>query len=110
MARFVKGDILVARLPYSDYTGFKRRPALVLAVLPGDDLIVCNITSKPVRSQLAVEIDSTHVTGSVLRKKSQIQPEKINTISSQIVLYSIGRLQNDKLDTVINNTIAILQS
>ena len=46
MGRFVKGDVVVVPFPFSDLTWVKRRPALVLAELEGDDLILCQITSQ----------------------------------------------------------------
>jgi mRNA interferase MazF len=45
MARFVKGDIVVVPFPFSDLTQAKRRPALVIAELKGNDVILCQITS-----------------------------------------------------------------
>ena len=46
MAGFVKGEVVVIPFPFSDLSGSKRRPALVLADLPGDDIILCQITSQ----------------------------------------------------------------
>lgn len=46
MARFVKGDVVVVPFPFSDLTSAKRRPALILAELEGDDRILCQITSQ----------------------------------------------------------------
>lgn len=48
MGRFIKGDVVVIPFPFSDLTMSKRRPALVLAELSGDDLILCQITSQQV--------------------------------------------------------------
>ena len=45
MARFVKGDVVVVPFPFSDLSQSKRRPALVITELTGDDLILCQITS-----------------------------------------------------------------
>lgn len=45
MERFVKGDVVVVPFPFSDLTKAKRQPALVIADLEGDDLILCQITS-----------------------------------------------------------------
>jgi len=46
LERFVKGDVVVVPFPFSDLTGAKRRPALVLAELDGEDRILCQITSQ----------------------------------------------------------------
>jgi mRNA interferase MazF len=46
MAAFVKGDVVVVPFPFSDLTNAKRRPALVLAGLTKNDLILCLIISK----------------------------------------------------------------
>jgi mRNA interferase MazF len=44
--RFVKGDLVVVPFPISDLTGTKKRPALVVAELGGDDRILCQITKQ----------------------------------------------------------------
>jgi mRNA interferase MazF len=44
--RFVKGDVVIVPLPFSDLSANKKRPALVIAELAGDDAILCQITSK----------------------------------------------------------------
>ena len=48
MARFVKGDVVVVPFPFSDLSQSKRRPALVITELTGDDLILCQITSQSI--------------------------------------------------------------
>ena len=48
MARFSRGDIVILPFPFSDATGAKRRPALVLAELTyfgGIDYLVVMISS-----------------------------------------------------------------
>ncbi len=47
MGRFVKGDVVVTPFPFSDLQVAKRRPALVVATFPGDDVLLCQITSQP---------------------------------------------------------------
>ena len=45
MARFVKGDVFVIPFSFSDLSGSKRRPAFVINTLPGNDILLCQITS-----------------------------------------------------------------
>jgi len=52
MAKFVKGDIVVVPFPFSDLSNSKRRPALVIADLTGDDVILCQITSRNVNDNI----------------------------------------------------------
>ena len=46
MERFVKGNVVIIPFPFSDLSDSKRRPALVLADLQGNDIILCQITSQ----------------------------------------------------------------
>ncbi|WP_235335003.1 MULTISPECIES: type II toxin-antitoxin system PemK/MazF family toxin [Aphanizomenon] len=48
MEEFIKGDVVIVPFPFSDLTQTKRRPALVIATLQGNDLILCQITSQSV--------------------------------------------------------------
>lgn len=57
MAGFVSGDVVVLPFPFSDLTRAKRRPALIVATLPGDDLILCPITSQPARDPHAIRLE-----------------------------------------------------
>lgn len=56
MARFIAGDIVVVPFPFSDLSTSKPRPALVLADLTGQDIILCQITSQFNSDQYAVEL------------------------------------------------------
>jgi len=46
LGKFVKGDVVVLPFPFSDLSAVKRRPALVVAALTGEDVILCQITSR----------------------------------------------------------------
>jgi len=57
MERFIKGDVVVVPFPFSDLTAAKRRPALVIAELSGDDLILCQITSNKIMDPYSIELN-----------------------------------------------------
>ena len=46
MGKPVAGDVVIVPFPQTDLKAGKLRPALVLVDLPGDDLILCQITSQ----------------------------------------------------------------
>ena len=56
MGALVKGDVVVTPFPFSDLSGTKKRPALVVATLTGDDVILCQITSQAVADSYAVPL------------------------------------------------------
>jgi mRNA interferase MazF len=77
VARFVKGSVVVVPFPFSDLTQAKRRPALVLAELPGDDLILCQITSQHVRDAYAVTLEQADFQIGGLRQTGHIRPNRL---------------------------------
>ncbi len=109
MARFVKGDVVVLPFPFSDLTQSKRRPALVIAELKGDDVILCPITSQWVKDEYAIPIDENDFVQGSLKKKSHIRPNRILTADSRIIVYSAGHLKKKRVDDVIEKVIEILR-
>lgn len=70
MATFVKGDVVIVPFPFSDLTQAKRRPALVVAGLQGDDLILCQITSQLVTDQYVIALLSDDFESGTLQQSS----------------------------------------
>ena len=56
MEKPVKGDIVVVPFPYSNLSAAKKRPAFVAASLNGEDIILCQITSKSKNDGYSVPI------------------------------------------------------
>ena len=110
MERFIKGDIVVIPFPFSDLTGAKRRPALVISNLKGKDLILCQITSKKVKDEYAIAITEENFEEGSLRQESNVRPNKIFTADGSIILYKIGRLKRKKLKTIIEAIIEIIKN
>lgn len=109
MARFIKGDVVVVPFPFSDLTQAKRRPALVISVLEGDDLILCQITSRSIRDNYAISLDDKDFEAGSLKQPSNVRPNRIFTADSHIVLYRVGNLKPDKLNKIIEKVIEIIR-
>ena len=110
MERFVKGDVVVVPFPFSDLSQAKRRPALVLAELAGDDRILCQITSQRLKDRHAIVLDDSDFEVGSLKQKSNIRPSRLFTCDARVILYRAGHLKQVKLDEVIKKVIGILRS
>jgi len=109
MERFVKGDVVVVPFPFSDLTRAKRRPALVIAELEGNDLILCQITSHLVKDRYAVPIDENDFETGTLRQRSNLRPNRIFTADRHIILYRAGHLKPEKMNEVIKEIVGFLR-
>ncbi|EOD01717.1 type II toxin-antitoxin system PemK/MazF family toxin [Caldisalinibacter kiritimatiensis] len=107
MGRFIKGDIVVVPFPFSDLSQSKKRPALVLANVTGDDLILSQITSRNVYDKYSIKLLDSDFTQGELKKESNIRPNKIFTADENIILYKIAHLKEEKINEVINKIISI---
>ncbi|MBI4288210.1 MAG: type II toxin-antitoxin system PemK/MazF family toxin [Chloroflexi bacterium] len=108
MARPVKGDVVVVPFPFSDLSRAKRRPALVVAQLEGNDLILCQITSQSVTDRYVISIEAHDFETGGLKQTSNIRPNRVFTADRRIVLYEAGRLNSTKVKQVIQGIIDIL--
>ena len=109
MGRFIKGDVVVVPFPFSDLTMSKRRPALVIAELSGDDLILCQITSQDIRDEYALELLGSDFESGSLNKPSNIRPNRLFTADHHIVLYKTGHLKDVKIRRVVDALIEIVK-
>ena len=110
MAEFMKGDVVVVPFPFSDLTQAKRRPALVLSALEGDDLILCQITSQYARDDFAVSLTDKDFQTGTLKQPSNVRPNRIFTADGHIVLYRVGGLRLEKLNEIIRKVIDIIRN
>lgn len=101
MGKPVVGEIVVLPFPQTDLQAGKRRPALVVADLTGDDLILCQITSQSRRrdgySIPLMDMDLEH---GHLNLDSFIRVNRLFTVEQSVVLYSAAKVKSAKLNEV----------
>lgn len=108
MEAFVKGDVVIVPFPFSDLSSSKSRPALVIANLPGEDIILCQVTSKLLKDEFAIALlDGDFISGS-LKQDSNIRPNRIFTASKSIIRYKAGSVNAGKLSEVRNKIVSLL--
>lgn len=86
----------------------KKRPALVVATLTGDDVILCQITSQAVADRYAVSLLDSDFTSGGLRQASNIRPNRLFTEETSIILYRAGIISAAKIQEVLAKLMQIL--
>ena len=83
--------------PFSDLTAQKRRPAVIVAIVDFEDLVLCQITSKPYASSRAISLVSTDFKSGQLPTNSYIRPDKLFTADPSVVNQMLGSINDRKL-------------
>jgi mRNA-degrading endonuclease toxin of MazEF toxin-antitoxin module len=97
----VAGEVVVIPFPQTDLKAGKRRPALVLVDLPGEDVILCQITSRARSDESAVALDAADFERGKLHQASFIRPQRLFTVEQNVILYSVGKAKAAKLTEVL---------
>ncbi|MBB5282254.1 mRNA interferase MazF [Rhabdobacter roseus] len=109
MGRFVKGDVVVIPFPFSDLSGSKRRPTLVLADLPGDDILLCQITSQNTKDAFAVPLIKEDFSEGTLPSDSYIRPTRIFTADKNSIIRKAGTVKTAVYNLVAQKIITLIQ-
>jgi mRNA interferase MazF len=108
MEKFVKGNVVVIPFPFSDLSASKRSPALVLANLADNDILLCQITSQYKETKHVVSLKTTDFAIGTLPVNSYIRPERIFTANKSIILKTVGIVSGEIFNKTIENIISIL--
>ncbi len=107
MIPYKQGDIVLLPFPFTDFSSFKQRPALIISSddfnFSQQDVIVVAISSH-FPSKLGKNdfvIGEKNLTGSGLPKISLVKLGKIITIDQRLIRKSIGKLQKNEFKKII---------
>ena len=103
MKEFGQRDVVLIPFPYSDLTGSKKRPALIISnekINESQDRICCLITTKAHQDDLLILKDSFEF--GKLPFKSFVKPHRIFTINEKIILKKLCTLNKEFHNKVFN--------
>lgn len=100
MGKPLIGEVVVLSFPQTNLQSGKRRPALVVADLPGDDLILCQITSQPRSDGFSISLVATDFVNGRLAVDSFIRSNRLFTVEQSVIHYAIGKIGDAKLQNV----------
>ena len=94
-----KGDIVYISFPFTDLSGVKMRPALIIEA-QDQDVIVIFITSRIHQFDKDTDIIVHPDPSNRLKVISVFKPTKILTLSKKLVLAKTGVLDKSTLDSI----------
>jgi mRNA interferase MazF len=103
-------DVVLIPFPYSDLTGAKQRPALILSNMKlnkSDDRICCLITSK--KAIQGITISQNSFDSGTLPFQSWIKPDRLFTIHQKIIrkrLCTVTKKFHQKVLSSVNQYIS----
>jgi mRNA interferase MazF len=111
-----KGDIVLVPFPFTDLSGTKLRPALVLWVdSTGDDVTVCFISSQNITSlspdEFPLNDSDPEFPGTGLRVSSKVRVTRIVTLERRLITRRLGKLgvhQIQQLNTVMLQSFQLI--
>ena len=121
MVKFAVGSVVLVTFPFSNLParnasasvaggkGQKVRPALVLANVEFDNLILCQITSKPYTSKISISLKSTDFVTGGLPVVSFVRPDKLFTADNAIIKKTVGQLTTTAKNSVLNTVSALFK-
>lgn len=83
--------------------------ALVLSNLVGEDIVICEITSKMRKDNYFVSLENKDLESGELKTKSIIRPNRILTIHQNKINYKFGKIRNQKLTEVMEKVKIIFK-
>lgn len=96
--------------PFSDLTASKKRPALVIVDLPGDDVILCQITSNHRRDGYELPLSKDDFVDGYLKVDSLIRTNKIFTATKDIIISEVGEITDAKIKEVDEKLISMIRA
>ncbi len=99
MATFVAGDVVSVAYPYTDQSGQKKRPALILCT-DGNDILLCMITSKGFSDPNALPIPEKDLRSSNLGQTSFVRPYRIFLVDYKNINRKLGNFSSDFVQQV----------
>lgn len=102
-----KGDIVLVNFPFSDLSGNKNRPAVIL-IVTDEDITVAFITGQMKwKSEFDLVLHPTDFNG--LKKISLLRLNKLATLDKDLVLGRLGSLDKAEIDELNENLMSIFQ-
>lgn len=101
---YEQGEIVIVPFPFTNLSGIKQRPVLILSKkeynTAAEDVITCGITSNLKNDAHSIRIDNTNLLEGKVLAPSRIKVDKLFTLHQSIIIKRMGRLNQDTIREV----------
>ena len=102
-----KGDILLIPFPFTDLSGSKKRPALILIETDLDITVAFITTQMNWLDEFDLELEPNEING--LKKNSLVRLSKLTTINKELVIGKLGELNSSEIQAINQRLIKLLK-
>ena len=86
--------------PYTNLSEAKKRPALVIAKLKGENVILAQITTVKREDEDLISLTKKDFASGLLKYDSFVMPSILTTAESSSIIYKIGKIKQEKIKEV----------
>ena len=102
MGTFGRASVVVIPFPFSDLSGTKLRPAILLAEAQCNDWLCCQVTRNPLSDPDAVRLTSKSLRqGSLVAPISYIRPFKLFTVNESVIFKHVATLKDETYKEIL---------
>ncbi|MEW5828783.1 MAG: MazF family transcriptional regulator [Chloroflexota bacterium] len=103
-------SIVVIPFPFSDLSGAKLRPAIVMADAGRGDWLLCQVTSNPYSDPEAIRITNNELQkGALTSDASFARPVKLFTANESVMAKRVAILKDEAFKAILTVTIDTLR-
>jgi len=110
--KYSKGELVLLPFPFSDQTGKKVRPAVIVSNNKfnnaSEDVIMLPLTSVIKEVNYSILIDNKDLSSGELIKPSRIRLDKIFTINKKLIMHKIGLINQISFSKIKKGILEIL--
>lgn len=106
-------DILLVPFPFSDQSGKKVRPVIVISNdefnESSEDILVVGVTSNISKDKYTLKLTNSDLEEGKLFSHCCIKVENILKIDKELIIKKIGKIKKNILSTILDNIIGIIK-
>jgi len=108
-----QGDLLLVPFPFSDQSGRKVRPVIVISNKEfneySGDILVVGVTSNISKDKYTIGLINNDLETGKLIRPSCIKVENILRLDKELIIKNIGKVKRSKLSDIINKLNEIIK-